>query len=169
MTLSKYTGRRIEIVLPSAGEYHRWKKYATARGVTLSKWIRETMITALEGEGSRPRTDLANELARLREENKLLRDQLRLLTATLERAETELFRAKHNIFLETDPVSDLPLSEALVDLLRGGGFWNPEALLESLHINPRDIEALKILTEQLNHLVDFGLVEETAMGWRWKG
>jgi hypothetical protein len=44
-----------------------------------------------------------------------------------------------------------------------------QELLRSLNVDVRDIEAMKALLGQLQALRDIGLLEETPMGWRWKG
>jgi hypothetical protein len=44
-----------------------------------------------------------------------------------------------------------------------------QELLRSLNVDVRDIEAMKALLGQLQALRDIGLLEETPMGWKWKG
>ena len=52
-------------------------------------------------------------------------------------------------------------------ILKHGKAMEGYAILEKLGIEPRDIETVKLVNNQLESLRRFGLVEEDANGWRW--
>jgi hypothetical protein len=110
---------------------------------------------------------IPGEAIQLREENRKLREDLKLRTLALEKAETDLFRAQNVAFLE-EPHGRFNLSE-LIKTLKTGGLWTADKILESLHISPRDVEVVQIISKQLQVLQSVGLVTETLRGWRWKG
>jgi len=51
--------------------------------------------------------------------------------------------------------------------LRRGKALEGYSILKELGIDPADTEAVKLVNNQLDSLRRFGLVEETASGWRW--
>ena len=57
--------------------------------------------------------------------------------------------------------------EDLIKTLRRKKPLDGYAILSELGIDPRDTEAVKLVNNQLESLRRFGLIEETAEGWRW--
>jgi len=57
----------------------------------------------------------------------------------------------------------------LIDLLRRGGTLSEEDILASLNISPSDTDLVKAVAKQLEILEEYGLVEFTGRGWRWRG
>jgi hypothetical protein len=57
--------------------------------------------------------------------------------------------------------------EELIKILRRGKSLEGHSILKELGIEPDDTEAVKLVYNQLDSLRRFGLVEETANGWRW--
>lgn len=103
-----------------------------------------------------------------REEIIKLRRELRDKTAAFEKLETELFTLKNSLFLE--PVrGKAQFPTELLELLQNGRTWRSQEIMESLHIDTKNIEALQILANQLHTLQDLHLVEEGPKGWRWIG
>jgi hypothetical protein len=51
--------------------------------------------------------------------------------------------------------------------LRRGKALEGYSILKELGIDPTDTQAVKLIDNQLESLRRFGLVEETANGWRW--
>jgi hypothetical protein len=41
------------------------------------------------------------------------------------------------------------------------------AILKELGVDPSETEVVKLVNNQLESLQRFGLVQETAQGWRW--
>jgi hypothetical protein len=83
-----------------------------------------------------------------------------------ERATTELFKLRNSIFLNNQGQFQLELR--IIEALRNGGTWSDRELLKELEVDPRDVDAIKLVTIQLQHLQDYNLVEESPYGWKWK-
>jgi hypothetical protein len=99
-------------------------EHAKAAGLTLSGFILETVEAHLRDKNRTPRNSpmLVDDIQKLREDNKLRH-------IALERAETELFRLKHNIFLQ--PLrGESAFNKDLVEVLQRGGTWSAHDLLQ---------------------------------------
>lgn len=57
----------------------------------------------------------------------------------------------------------------LVVILRRGGIIDTRELLTGLGIDPRNSQAVRLVSNQLEGLRRFGLVIETHNGWKWVG
>ena len=57
--------------------------------------------------------------------------------------------------------------EDLIRILKRGKPIDGYSILKELGIDPRETEAVKLVNNQLESLRRFGLVDETASGWRW--
>ena len=111
---------------------------------------------------------MVRELAQLREENNKIRVELRTKSLVIQKYETEIFKLQHETFLENNFRGSRQINNELVDLLKSRGFWKNEDLLKALNIDTKDIDATRIINKQLNVLQDFGLIDETPIGWRWR-
>lgn len=77
-----------------------------------------------------PRTD-----TKLQDDNRKLRDELKLRSLALEKAETDLFRLQNAAFLESHGRGNLG---DLRGLLEAGGLWPADRILGAMGISPRD-------------------------------
>jgi predicted nuclease with TOPRIM domain len=169
MPLKKYKGRRWEIYFPSEEFLEKWKERAKAARMPLSKWIFETVEAHMDGDMITAQ-ELARDLETLRDQNRSLRRELDNAKAELERQRTESFKLKNEILLQPVPQGVVQLNERIVEILKSGGTWSSQDLLKELDVNPSDIEAIQIVTHQLQMLQDFDLVSEgTRGGWKWIG
>jgi hypothetical protein len=57
--------------------------------------------------------------------------------------------------------------QELINVLKRGKALEGYTILKELSIDPGETEAVKLVNNQLESLRRFGLVEETANGWRW--
>ena len=113
---------------------------------------------------------MVKELEQLREENRKQREELKLKTLVLEKYETELFKLKHKAFSKPKEFDGVRLySEELVEILKRGRIVNGHEILKDLSIDPEDSESVKLVSNQLENLQGFGLIKETANGWKWTG
>ena len=87
-------------------------------------------------------------------------------SARLEKAETSLFNMKYQAFSDPNPAY-AKFTRELIDLLKSGGTWSGRQILKSLHIDPGNADAIRIVSNQLAIMADFDIVKETAKGWRW--
>ena len=156
------------IYFRSKEELNFWKSEAKEKKVPLSLYLLEMARRGREGEAARP-PDRSEELARLREENARLTTAAHEARKLYEAAEGELFRLRHSSYATASNGRQEP-SERLVDTLQAAARpMSNQELLRSLNVDVRDIEAMKALLGQLQALRDIGLLEETPMGWKWKG
>ena len=168
MPLEKYRDRRWEIYFPSEKFLKKWKDRAKASGMPLSKWIFEIVEAHME-EDTITSQELARDQETLRDQNRNLRRELENVRADLERQKTEVFKLKNEVLLQPVPQGVVQLNERIVNILKSGGSWSSQALLKELDVNANDIEAIQIVTHQLQMLQDFDLVSEGARGWKWIG
>ena len=166
MPLEKYRGRRWEIYFPSEEFLQKWKERAKAARMPLSKWIFE-IVEAHMDEDTITAQELARDQETLRDQNRSLRRELDNAKADLELQKTEVFKLKNEVLLQPVPQGVVQLNERIVNILKSGGSWSSQALLKELDVNASDIEAIQIVTHQLQMLQDFDLVSEGARGWKW--
>ena len=85
----------------------------------------------------------------------------------VEKLERELRRYRAEPFLEPDFKGVRRLDRELVETLRDSGVLSNEEVLSKLGIDPREHEAVKAVSKQLEILESYGLVQPTPRGWRW--
>lgn len=168
MPLKKYRSRRWEIYFPSEEFLEKWKEKAKAAQMPLSKWIFETVEAHMD-EDTVTAQELAKDQETLRDQNRNLRREVDNAKAELERQKTEVFKLKNEVLLQPVPQGVVQLNERIVNILKNGGTWSSQSLLKELDVNPSDIEAIQIVTHQLQMLQDFNLVNEGSRGWKWVG
>ena len=165
MPRPSHYNRQFLIYLPTEKDLDNWKELAKAAGISLNKYIFEMVERGrVEAE---PRTDLIKEISDLREENQKQREEIKLKSLVLEKYETELFKFRHESFLQPEFQGTQQFSEALVNLLKKGRAYSGQDILKSLNVDPKDSEAVRIVHRQLQILQDFKLIEEGVTGWKW--
>jgi hypothetical protein len=97
-----------------------------------------------------------------------LRNDLEKNEARLRELETQIFKLQQAVFLHDQPGQE-NYSKKLIQVLRSGSIWPNRDLLAELNVNPDDGTAIQIVTNELQSLQDFGLVKESARGWKWIG
>jgi septal ring factor EnvC (AmiA/AmiB activator) len=167
MPPKKYKGRYTEVYFPSEKFLEKWKTQAANSRMTLSSWIFATVESSMDGM-SEPSQEIISQKTSLQEENRTLRRDLEKSEAKLRELETQIFKLQHGSFL-SDSESQKIYSEKVIKVLRSGGTWPGRELLAELGVNPDDAVAIQIITIQLQALQDFGLVTESARGWKWIG
>ncbi|MCJ7443960.1 MAG: hypothetical protein MUO26_05435 [Methanotrichaceae archaeon] len=167
MPRPEHANRQFIVYFPTEHDLERWKKLAKDAGFPLSKWIYETIEAKLAEQDSKLKDDIIRDLSKLKEDNQKLKDELRLKSLALEKCQTDLFKLRHDVFLHPQQPGIIRYSEELVELLKSGGAWSGSEIMKSLHIDPKDSDAIKIVRKQLQELQDFGLIKEEARGWRW--
>lgn len=167
MPLPQYKGRYAEIYFPSPKFLERWQSCAKASRSTLSAWIFETVEASLDG-ATEPAQEINAQKASLQEENRALRRDLEKSDARLKELETEIFKLRNEVFQQQLKGAGV-FDPKVASILRVGGVWSNRELLKELAVDPHDIEAIEIVTRQLQALQDLGIVTESAKGWRWVG
>ncbi len=161
--------RYVYLYLPSQADKARWDKLAEDAKTPLSKFIIEIVENALsEDTALKPRGELMKEISSITQENKELRDELRLKNVVIDRYEDELKRYRSAAFLDRDFEGVRKHHKELVDLLKKGGTFDSYRILEALGIKPTDTDLVKAVSSQLEDLEAYGMIEATSKGWKWK-
>jgi len=165
--------RAVYVYLPSLEMIMDWKRRADKAGVSISKFVAERVEDSIrreEGEkGYLSRLELIERLRASEDELKKLRDENRLLRKLVDNLEKELKRYRAKPFLEEGFKGVRTFEKELVTFLKRGGFYDDEDILANLNIDPSDVDLLKAVSKQLEALENYGLVEFTGKGWKWKG
>jgi hypothetical protein len=159
--------RQFMMYFPSKADRERWRKIAKKSKMTFTSWIYE-MVEGRLAEESEPVREISDQRTSLQSENHQLRNDLEKNEARLRELETQIFKLQQAVFLHDQPGQE-NYSKKLIQVLRSGGTWPGRDLLAELNVNPDDGTAIQIVTNQLQSLQDFGLVKESARGWRWIG
>jgi hypothetical protein len=160
--------RYINVYLPSAKLKQLWEEDAKKAGLPLSKFVFEAVESFRAPDDEIPRYDLVKELADAKEEMQKLRSDLKMKDLLLEKLESEVYKARYADFAEVDATDGTRShDEDLIKILKRGKVVEGYSILKELGIDPRETEAVKLVNNQLESLQRFGLVEETAVGWRW--
>lgn len=147
---------RLTLTLESDEQYIHWLEEINKAVNGQSKWICAMVERSLENPKD---FSAAKEIQNLREENNKLKAEKEMLEIALEKERSLVFK------LQAKSIGDQKLNVA--EVLRRGGHWNQRELMEALHINPTDMEAMQIVRKQLEILDDSGFIEEKSKGWRW--
>ena len=165
--------RAIYVYLPSLEMVDSWKLKADKAGVSISKFVVDRVEDAIrkeEGEETYlSRLQLVERLRKAEEESKGLREENRLLKKLVDNLDNELKRYRAKPFLEENFEGKRTFSRELIDLLKKGSTIGGDEILTRLGIESSDVDLVKSINRQLEVLEDYGLVEFTSKGWRWKG
>ena len=134
----------------------------------MSKYVFEAVEAFRAAKDETPKSDIVKELAESKEEAQKLRKELKMKTLLLEKLETDVYKARYASFQEVQMGEGTRRhDEELIKTLRRGKALEGYSILKELGIDPTDTQAVKLIDNQLESLRRFGLVEETANGWRW--
>ena len=160
--------RYVDVYLPSQDVKQQWEEEAKKAGIPLSKFVFEAVEAFRASKKETPRSDFIKELAEAKEELQKLRSELKMKSLLLEKLEGEVYKARYDSFKEVQlDEGTRRHDEDLIRALKRGKPLDGYTILNELGIDPRDTEAVKLVNNQLESLRRFGLVQETAEGWRW--
>ncbi len=160
--------RYVDVYLPSEEAKKQWENEAEKAGLPLSKFVFEAVEAFRASKKETPRSDFIKELAETKEELQKLRSELKMKNLLLEKLEGDVYKARYDSFKEIQiDEGTRPHDLELIKALRRGKPLDGYTILGELGIDPKDTEAVKLVNNQLESLRRFGLVEETADGWRW--
>ncbi|MCX6676130.1 MAG: hypothetical protein NTW84_06915 [Methanothrix sp.] len=152
---------------PSKELIEEWRGASRKNGTSLNNYIIEMVEKSRRSDNSNQRPELSRELSDLKEENAKLRNELRIKELILQKYESELYKLRHEAFSNQDHQGQREYDEKLVVALRRGRVMGEREIYSELGIDPRDVEAVKLVSNQLKGLRRYGLIEETSRGWRW--
>ena len=160
--------RYIWLYCHSVEDKKRYQELANAADTPLSKYLLGIIDDALAArEDSGNRTATLKELDALKEDNKKLREDLRLRRMLIERLETENKKHKEAAFLNPSFSGIREYDAEVIEVIKTYGPIRTPRLLERLDINPGDLPGIESLSRQLESLEAHGLVERSSNGWMW--
>ncbi len=157
-------GKILEISLPTPEHKQKIKEAAKKRGCTVSKYI-STVVDDAERQ-DRPRPVSGQDLQALREENRRITTELHGKDLIMAQQEAELRKLRGAAFLQ--PTWDADIDSDLLRILHDGPIHD-HRLLAALGIEPRDTEAVRAVSKQLQILETMRFISKTPHGWRWRG
>ena len=156
------------LIYPSSKEQiEEWRAESKERGTSLNNYIIEMVEKSRHSENSNPRPDILRENSDLKDENRKLRDDLRIKDLIIQKYEGDLYKLRYEAFSNLDEMGQKEYDVKLVAALKRGKTMSDRDIFSELGIEPRDAEAAKLVLNQLKGLIRYGLVEETSLGWRW--
>lgn len=160
--------RYVDVYLPSEEAKREWEEEAKGLGLPLSKFVFEAVEAYRASKKEPPRSEMVRELAETKEEAQKLRNDLKMKTLLLEKLQAEVYKVRYEDFKNVE-IGEGTRShdQELIKILRRGKPLEGYVILSELGIDPRETEAVKLVNNQLQSLQRFGLVQETAQGWRW--
>ena len=160
--------RYVDVYLPSEEAKREWEEEAKKAGIPLSKFVFEAVEAFRAAKEETPSHEMVRELAEAKEEIQKLRSDLKMKTMLLEKLDADLYKARYTNFQEVQ-MADGTRShdQEIIKILQRGKALDGYSILKELGIDPGETEAVKLVNNQLESLRRFGLLEETANGWRW--
>ena len=160
--------RYVDVYLPSEEAKHEWEDEAKKAGLPMSKFVFEAVEAFRATKDETPKSEIVRELAEAKEESQKLRSELKMKTLLLEKLEADVYKARYANFQEVEMGEGTRRhDQELIKILQRGKALEGFAILKELGIDPCETEAVKLVNNQLESLRRFGLVKETAQGWRW--
>jgi flagellar motility protein MotE (MotC chaperone) len=165
--------RSVYVYLPSVEMFTDWKGRAKKSNVPLSQFVMEHVTNSLRQEageeGYKPRAELIEELRKKDEANEKLTRELEITKLALERVEGQLRRYRAEPFLDEGFRGKRRYDEKLIEILKKSKPIDSNQLLHQLRISPKETDLVKALSNQLESLQSYGLVQKTHHGWKWVG
>jgi hypothetical protein len=160
--------RYVDVYLPSEEAKRDWEEEAERAGLPMSKFVFEAVEAFRAAKDDTPKSEIVRELAEAKEETQRLRNELKMKTLLLEKLEADVYKARYASFQEVEMGEGTRRhDQELIKILQRGKALEGHAILKELGIDPGETEAVKLVNNQLESLQRFGLVKETAQGWRW--
>ena len=163
----KFQGRYASVYLPEKDVLIDWQNEAKRGGASISEYIYEMVERSRRPIEDAPRPDLSREISDLQSLNRKLVQENNHLKKNLENAQAEIYKLRFGGFDQVDAHGFGEYDSTLVGMLKRGKVLDSKEILAGLGIDPRDSQAIKLVTNQLEELRRFGLVHENALGWRW--
>lgn len=163
--------RAIYVYLPSIDMAERWKELADEAGTSVSKFVAEHVLNSLrqqEENDYRSRNKLLEEIRDLKEVLEEKEKRVRHLDLLVEKLEEDLRRYRSQLFTDDDFRGVRSINRELVEIVKEPGVHDNDEILSRLGIKPREVDAIKAVSKQLERLHSYGLVRSSPRGWEWK-
>jgi len=161
--------RLIYVYLPSEDLVTKWKNLAKEGNTSLSKFVIEHVENGINKEDSDfvTRLDLLKNVKQLEEENGKIRKENKQLNIVVDKLQEDLQIYRLQPFVSSQFEGIRKYEQTIIDVLKRKGFVKTDNLLHETGINPRDSDAIKAVSRQMDNLEQYGLIKKTREGWRW--
>jgi len=162
--------RAIYVYLPTHEVVKRWKDLAKTSGTSISKFVAEHVENSLmqeEKSDYKARSSLIDEIMKLTETLGEKEKRIRHLDLLVEKLEEDLRLYRAQKFTEESFMGIKQYDRKLIEIVREPGSHSSEEILSRLGVTPREPEAVKAVSIQLENLQRYGLVRSTSKGWIW--
>jgi len=162
--------RSIYVYLPTHEMVQRWKDLADKAGTSVSKFVSEHVENSLlqeENSDHKTRSKLIEELRTLTETLGEKEKRIRHLDLLVEKLEEDLRLYRAQLFTEDSFTGVRQYDRKLIEIVREAGSHSSDEILSRLGVKPREQEAVKAISVQLENLERYGLVKSTSKGWIW--
>jgi len=160
----------IYVYLPTHEVVKRWKDLAKAAGTSISKFVAEHVENSLmqeENSDYKTRSSLLDEIIKLTEALGEKEKRIRHLDLLVEKLEEDLRLYRAQRFTDESFMGIKQYDRKLIEIVREPGSHSSEEILSRLGVKPREQEAVKAISVQLENLERYGLVRSTSKGWIW--
>jgi len=164
--------RAIYVYLPSEEMTNRWKERADKEGNSISKFVIEKVENSImqeEDPDFKPRGELIKKMRELEKEVEKLSSDIKIKNIVIDKYEDELKRYRKKDFADEFFEGERINQKNLIDLFKKKVTIKEEELLGLMKIDPKDPDSMKVLTNQVRSLEEYGLIESSRKGWRWLG
>jgi len=162
--------RAIYVYLPSIEQKKSWEEHAKKQGTSISKFVIEHVEDSMRQEEDSSyvaRGELWKQVRELKEQLDKAVKEKRVLEIAFDRLEEELRRYRAQPFLEDNFTGVRRYQTELIDVLKNSVVIRSDEILHQLSIDPKENEAVKAISKQLENLESYGLIRSTQRGWRW--
>jgi len=161
--------RSIYVYLPSQDMVQRWKDLAKNSGTSISKFVAEHVENSLHEEETeyKSRSTLIEEIRTLSETLNEKERRNRHLELLVEKLEQDLRQYRAQMFTDEEFTGVRSYDKKLIEILREPGVHVNDVILSRLGIKPSEVDSIKAVSKQLEHLQSVGLVKATPRGWSW--
>ncbi len=162
--------RAIYVYLPTHEIVKRWKDLAQKADTSISKFVAEHVENSLmqeENNDYKTRSSLLDEIIKLTETLGEKEKRIRHLDLLVEKLEEDLRLYRAQRFTDESFMGIKQYDRKLIEIVREPGSHSSEEILSRLGVKPREQEAVKAISVQLENLKRYGLVRSTSKGWIW--
>jgi hypothetical protein len=164
----KLKKKKVDVYLPTLDMRNRWKKAASEKGVSLSKFVVEYVENQLhEDKSYASRVEMQDSIDSLEEENVQLRRKRNHLEIVVDKLQEELRVYRLEPFLDENFQGIRGFEQKLIDVLKQKNSVRDDKIFREVGIKPVDSKGMKALQRQLLLLERYGLIKKTLEGWSW--
>lgn len=171
--------RAIWVYLETPKVADEWKKAAKKAGMSTSNFVKNIVNnhlrqieTPIDYEQTQRRlSEAIGEVKKLRAERDMISGKLERMNNLLESYEKQIKESsEENQMKILNDIDDIRnLGKRFVNLMKKHDYLNEEDLLDKLNVNPTDKHAIKTYREQIEILLDYGLIKRNRGGYIWQG